>query len=64
MKVSDLYLDGIVKDEDIIIIFGKRGPVTRGNWYQDNILKYADRKIAWFCKTPRTKEIVIKLERR
>lgn len=44
VKLSSLIKSGDITDDSIIQIFDKAGTfVTRGNWYQDNVLDQAER---------------------
>lgn len=42
-KLSSVILNGQVRDEDIVKVYDKDGVfITKGNWYQDNILDRCD----------------------
>lgn len=42
-KLSKLVCSGLIRDDDIIEVYDMFGTlVARGNWYQDNLLKWAD----------------------
>lgn len=43
VKLSDLIKSGDITDRNIIQIFDTNGAfITRGNWFQDNILGWGD----------------------
>ena len=50
MIIEELLNSGIVKDDTEIFITrpGDIRPFTNGNWYEDNILKHAEREIEIF----------------
>jgi hypothetical protein len=50
MKVKDLLCTAVIEDNDIIIIIKNERFLTKGNWYQDNILKYSEATVKYyFC---------------
>lgn len=42
MKVNQIVELGIIKDDTEVIIRDEFKMLAHGNWYQDNVLKYAD----------------------
>lgn len=42
-KLSSVILNRQVRDEDIVRVYDKDGAfITKGNWYQDNILDWCE----------------------
>lgn len=42
-KLSSIIMSGDVRDENLIQIFDTMGNfITKGNWFQDNILSWGD----------------------